>query len=832
MAGTNIKRNLPNNAYQAATNATNASETNPFATVNELPAPSSGNQLISGGASYSGTGLVFNVSVLVYTIAGIEYTTAATDVTLLVGDPSNGRFDAIVATLDANDNPVVEVVQGTPAVTPSTPTLEPDQVLVQYVLVGANATAPTITTEYIYRNDQTSDWQGSVDGALTSCTPTFSNTADFASPTPAPVAGGACCLSVGARYGISTARGTRFGATNPVSREDYAILSFYINLPSPGYTQQGKTRLYLVLWGDNTFNTAGNYLGQIQVENYCDISLLDTWQLVNIPTSEFDQNPLATTIGGFSISAYPNLACGLEVKFALDEVKLQTGFGPSTNIATVDILENDTLVAPTAKLNFKDGTGTTVAVTENTLNNTVDVEINSAAGSSIYSADGIIPLNRLVQIQNGLIWSGSTETRITNSRTIKEVITESDLGTTLAANTTYVIRGKVTVNNAIAVINAGAEVVGLNRDTDEIEWAGSGPLFFVRDTNFTMANLKLSSSTAGNNILYGINVQGAGYNNERNKIITLTNCQFRGTYDVMDIDGFDLVDINQCLFFYIKATNFGLRFRDVSKLQITSSELIRWFDETTLPTPSGFSTVSMIELRTNGVGPGFGAVNINGCIIHPQDVQNGIDISTGSTTGFGTISSNAFVNAGLAPTGKIFLPEASGLPDYSNAATLKYDIFANQGILNSTSGCVGTLSSNATPTNTAAGIQDVNTDGSAATQASVRFTFGTNGVARYDGTKQVYCSIHASITIDSTGNDGTYQLSLWKDSGSGYVLLPGSEVEQQFDGTGGLSLDVGTVAINYGTLFNNTDEVVIRIEKVVGAASDCTVTDFQLVIRE
>lgn len=456
-----------------------------------------------------------------------------------------------------------------------------------------------------------------------------------------------------------------------------------------------------------------------------------------------------------------------------------------------------------------------------------------ADAGSIYAADGTIAVNRLVQIQNGLIWSGSTMLRTTNTRNIKEVIQESDLGSTLAANTTYVIRGKVTVSNSIAVTNVGTEIVGLNRDVDEIEWAGTGNLFFVRDTNFTMANLKLSSSTAGNNIISALNVQGAGYNNERNKIITITNCQFRGTYDIMDIDGFDLVDITQCLFLYVKATNWGLRFRDTSKLQITSSELIRWFDETSLPTPSGFSTVSMIEFRANGVAPGFGAVNINGCIIHPQETQNGIDIAAASTTGFGTISSNAFVNAGLT-TGKVFLPEVPVLllPDYSQPETIKYDVFANQGLLSSTSGCVGTLSGNTTPTNTAAGIQDVNTNGSAATQAAVRFTFGTNGVARYDGTKQVYCSIHASVTIDSTGNDGTYQLSLWKDSGSGYTLLPGSEVEQQFDGTGGLSLDVGTVAINYGALFNNSDEVVIRIEKVVGAASDCTVKDFQLVIRE
>ena len=31
----------------------------------------------------------------------------------------------------------------------------------------------------------------------------------------------------------------------------------------------------------------------------------------------------------------------------------------------------------------------------------------------------------------------------------------------------------------------------------------------------------------------------------------MQNCQFRGTYDLFDIKGFDLVDISQCLFFYV-----------------------------------------------------------------------------------------------------------------------------------------------------------------------------------------------------------------------------------------------------------------------------------------
>ena len=393
MAGTKLTRNLPNNAYQAAVNADSPSALNPYATVEDLPSAGTGNQLISGGASYSGTGMVFNVSVLVYTIAGIEYTTAATDVTLLVGDPSNPRFDAIVASIDANDIPIVEVVQGTPAGTPSTPTLEPDQVLVQYVLVGAGATNPSITTEYIYRNDQSSDWQGSVDGFL-SCSPNFFNSANFVSPTPSPVFGGACCLSVGARYGVGQGRGTRFGAGTPVSREDYAVLSFYINFPSPGFTQQGKTFLRLMLYGDNTYDgTQGNFLGWIEVGSYCDLSLTDTWQLVNIPTAEFFQNPNVATIGGFSISAWPNLACNIIVKFALDEIKLQTGFGPQLNVATVDVFNRAEFIASTAKLAFDPIKGHRNRISESIGGDSVNIQINNAGLEQYTTAGALLNIN-------------------------------------------------------------------------------------------------------------------------------------------------------------------------------------------------------------------------------------------------------------------------------------------------------------------------------------------------------------------------------------------------------------------------------------------------------
>ena len=140
-----------------------------------------------------------------------------------------------------------------------------------------------------------------------------------------------------------------------------------------------------------------------------------------------------------------------------------------------------------------------------------------------------------------------------------------------------------------------------------------------------------------------------------------------------------------------------------------------------------------------------------GGIYHPQQTQNGIDINTSSTTGFGTISSNAFVNVGLT-TGEVFLPIASGLPNYSDASTLTFDVFANQGVLNSTSGVVMTMVGNTTATLLTQNVPAlVDTNSLAVAQASVRYTVATDGRCTYNGSKQVYVSLHASLSYNKSG---------------------------------------------------------------------------------
>lgn len=245
-----------------------------------------------------------------------------------------------------------------------------------------------------------------------------------------------------------------------------------------------------------------------------------------------------------------------------------------------------------------------------------------------------------------------------NGTSMIEVSQESDFGTavggviTLAANTAYFVRGNVNCTNRLDISNPNVAIVGWDRDVDGLTYtgaAGAGDFITITDVNFQLANLKLSStnSTGGNVVLRAVNYNQPDYNAGRDKVLTIINCQFRNCFDVWYIEGFDLVDIQNTLVWYVEATTIGCHFKNVSKLQLSSCEFVRWFDETSIPTPSGYATVPMVELLDDGGGSGFGAVNISGCVIHPQQTQNGIDISNSATIGFGTIASNTGINIGL-----------------------------------------------------------------------------------------------------------------------------------------------------------------------------------------
>ena len=310
-----------------------------------------------------------------------------------------------------------------------------------------------------------------------------------------------------------------------------------------------------------------------------------------------------------------------------------------------------------------------------------------------------------------------------------------------------------------SLLTGECSIVGIDRNRDKLIWASEGAMLTITDVDFDLEGLWLSSTLEGSSLIDATNIDPAAYNNGRDKILTITNCQIRNCWDVAFIKGFDLVDINNTLFFYVQAQNFGVKFASTSKIEISSCELIRWFDETTLPSPGGYSTASMIEILANVDGAlGIGAINISGCIIHPQVTQVGVDINTGSTTGFGTIASNTFVNIGLT-TGEVFLgaglvPKAGA---YSTTECLNYDILANQGLINSiaygtfydATGGIDTI-----VTGTAAwipvlyGAVPVATSGQ---RVSFSNPAAERGVLTYDGSKDIFAQVTVSFTYNDTG---------------------------------------------------------------------------------
>ena len=239
----------------------------------------------------------------------------------------------------------------------------------------------------------------------------------------------------------------------------------------------------------------------------------------------------------------------------------------------------------------------------------------------------------------------------------------------------------------------------------------------------------------------------------------------------------------------------------------------------------------MIELQNNNLAS-FGAVNINGCIIHPQQTQNGINIGTGSTTGFGTISSNAFVSNGLT-TGEVFLPAATGLPDYSQAATYNYDVFSNQGLPNSIT--YGSFYDSTPGTNTSTGgtTNWIPAEyGAVPVAAEIqRVTFSTPGTQRglltYNGTKTIFAQISVSFTYnDVSGGTDEYDFGLSKNGA--ITPIAGSIIATKASGGAyfGVSLiftDTIVTGDNYELLCRNQGG---------GVGNDIEIISVQFLIKE
>lgn len=251
--------------------------------------------------------------------------------------------------------------------------------------------------------------------------------------------------------------------------------------------------------------------------------------------------------------------------------------------------------------------------------------------NSVNNATGSIDLNcNIVNVSNNLVINSSVE-----------YINAGQMPASFASNTVYVFLGSRTTSTPISLVGlTGVSIIGLSRDSSEINYSGSGAFLTTQDADISIDNLRF------------IQTNNAGYvldatNTAKDKLLTITNCEFRNCRNIFDIDGYDLVDIQQNVFTYIQGgstlgTPLGIFTNNVSKLELNSNELIRWYEE---GQPANTNPFAGNLIQINGT---CGGHLISSNVIHPRVTQDGINIDSATTFAAGiNISANTFVTAGL-----------------------------------------------------------------------------------------------------------------------------------------------------------------------------------------
>lgn len=526
---------------------------------------------------------------------------------------------------------------------------------------------------------------------------------------------------------------------------------------------------------------------------------------------------IGTSVGATPANATKNFLVSDILALFETEITLQDVLNAG-NTATQDIILTGNITVTGGNVTIGgglvDGTSSLGTSGQALLSNGSTVYWSDVAESSIYTGSGTVPDATVATLAGSLTWLEGAMKRVVGARNIVEVTQESDMPATLVASTVYVIRGRVNFTSSRTVSNGNCAVIGLDRDTDLINWTGTGALFTVTETDFTLRSLGFNSSELGASILTGTNLDALEYNDGRDKIISVNDCDVRGLAGVMDLNGFKLIDIDNCVFRYVRATNFGLRFQDVDQLSIQNSQFFDWFDSSSPLT--GFATVPMIELQANNISS-FLSVIVDGCYIHPQDVQKGMEISTSSTTLYGVISNNVWANAGLGTLSDIF-PN-----DYSDASMLGYNISGNRGIEDSAAyilAAVGRNTAKTTITTQFTPVQ-VNLGGLAVALESQRMGVSPGGTIDCNQTQTFKGKISVSISHYSpTGNDDFV-----------FYLKKGATILSSTAITDHSGNNITSVTLNAITGIANGTALELWVENQTGT-HDILVTDMQFSIHE
>ena len=438
-----------------------------------------GDGVISGGiVTWTGTGLIFNISACTYILNGIRYSSPFSTKTLAAADPTNARIDVFAV----NTSGQVEVIQGTPASNPVEPEGDTATTLgLTNVTINAGATTPNGVTRDLIYDENVESW-----------TKTFTQSAssvDYAN-TLFPNTGSKCILvTQGAGFVL-----LNFTNATTLDVSNFKSLSFAIRL-----TNAFTSNTILAVRFYNGANTSSN-LFQLSATNNVGFNrnLAGVYQIITIP---FNNTNLKFTNNSFTTIRIQT--SNAAATYRLDTIQLNGGVNNPTGGGTT----------PSNSFGFVNATtGTASSTTATDTLNVVGSGLitTSATGKTLTIASNQIATSSILGRVTAS--TGNIETLTgTQATTLLDVFTSSLKGLAPASGggTTNFLRADGTWAAAGAGMAIGGSISSATAGS--VLFAGTSGVLQQDNANFFWDDTNNRLGIGTTSPAYKLDVSGSAY---------------------------------------------------------------------------------------------------------------------------------------------------------------------------------------------------------------------------------------------------------------------------------------------------------------------------------
>ena len=502
------------------------------------------------------------------------------------------------------------------------------------------------------------------------------------------------------------------------------------------YNAQGNTpnifvtSTFLVFTGESLFNNDLRLLGKIQATT------------TNLIIDNNNGTPQAITIQGQELR--------------LDNTSGLRMFGnPITDIGSITSANNNITISPN-----NGGLPADVVLSGRQLQVSMD--------------NGIDMLNHPIENCTGI-----TLSQLNN---VKLIRSEADFNGSTNLSGAYIIYGPVTLTEKYT-LTGDTTISGHGRDISALHFnvGAPGTDYCISNTDFNLeiSNVNLSNASNEFSLLGCTNIG-------KDKILTMSNCSIRNceNAEAVNITGFDLVDLNQVLFQYNHVASRHFRCLDCSKLQVTSCEFLKQYNENN---PASFGSAPMIDLSGT-----FEAVNISNNLIHPEQSQDGIRLQPSYTSTESVIGSNTFISTNLV-SGILLRYGAGSINNYPSLI-----VSDNTGIKNQKALLSSSSQNNSAFTPTVGGSYTaVDFGNNFIVDNDDRFSPTLNAFEfQYDANQPISCLVSVSVSADhNTGQNDAILFALEQNTviASEYQVSINANVIKSFTFTTVITLQQGDV---------------------------------------